>query len=123
MRAIGQALHLFVQTTIHIQHPPEEIMHPQSNDRNRGRGEHDNRDDGEREGRQQDERGDTRHDELLTLAEVARLLRVSPATVRYWRHQHTGPLSFRIGRHVRYRRCDVLNWIARQIKDGSGDAA
>jgi|SoimicmetaTmtHMA_FD_contig_31_1068452_length_814_multi_3_in_0_out_0_1 excisionase family DNA binding protein len=62
-------------------------------------------------------------DNLFTLGEVAGLLRVPPATLRYWRHQHTGPRSFRIGRHVRYSRTDVEEWLRNQRDaDGSGAA-
>ena len=47
---------------------------------------------------------DTLHadDELLTMQEVAVVVRVPLATLRYWRHLGTGPRSFRIGRGVRY---------------------
>ena len=55
--------------------------------------------------------------ELLTITEVADLLRVPVATLRYWRHRDTGPRSFRIGRHVRYRPEDVEQWIQRQLDD------
>ena len=41
-------------------------------------------------------------DELLTMQEVAHVVRVPVATLRYWRHLGTGPRSFRIGRSVRY---------------------
>src|SRR5665811_1135665 len=34
-------------------------------------------------------------DELLTIAEVADVVRVPVATLRYWRHLGTGPHSFR----------------------------
>jgi excisionase family DNA binding protein len=51
--------------------------------------------------------------ELLTVAEVAELTRLSPATLRYWRS--TGhvqaPKSFRLGRPVMYRRADVEKWV------------
>lgn len=57
--------------------------------------------------------------ELLTLADVAELMRVPPATLRYWRHLGTGPRSFRIGRHVRYYRDDVEAWL-RNRRDASG---
>jgi excisionase family DNA binding protein len=50
-------------------------------------------------------------DHLLTITEVAELLRVPVATLRYWRHLGTGPHSFRVGRGVRYRRGDVRAWI------------
>lgn len=53
-------------------------------------------------------------DEMLTISEVAALLRVPLATLRYWRHLNTGPRSFRIGRNVRYWRTDVLHWLEEQ---------
>ncbi len=43
-----------------------------------------------------------RDDELLTIREVADIVRVPIATVRYWRHLGTDPHSFRVGRGVRY---------------------
>ena len=51
------------------------------------------------------------NDELLTLKEVAAIIRVPDATLRYWRHLGAGPHSFRIGRSVRYWRTDVLAWL------------
>jgi hypothetical protein len=50
-------------------------------------------------------------DELLTLQEVAVVVRVPVATLRYWRHLGTGPRSFRIGRGVRYWRTEVFTWL------------
>ena len=50
-------------------------------------------------------------DELLTIGEVADVLRVPVATLRYWRHLGTGPHSFRIGRSVRYWRSEVSAWL------------
>ncbi|MGH8860744.1 MAG: helix-turn-helix transcriptional regulator, partial [Jatrophihabitantaceae bacterium] len=52
-------------------------------------------------------------EDLLTLHEVAELLRVPEATLRYWRHCNTGPDSYKIGRHVRYQRSDVHSWLRR----------
>ena len=43
----------------------------------------------------------------LMVAEVADVLRVPIATLRYWRHRSTGPRSFRVGRGVRYWRSEV----------------
>ena len=54
------------------------------------------------------------NDELLTLPEVADLVRVPVATLRYWRHLGSGPQSFRIGRTVRYWRSDVFQWLEKQ---------
>ena len=52
--------------------------------------------------------------ELLTITEVAELLRTPVATLRYWRHLRIGPAIFRIGRRVMYRRTDVEEWINAQ---------
>ncbi|MDP9094526.1 MAG: helix-turn-helix domain-containing protein [Actinomycetota bacterium] len=71
--------------------------------------------------------GDNRHyddiDDLLTLHEVAELLRVPEATLRYWRHQHTGPDSYKVGRHVRYPRSEVQRWLRSQRSSRSSDVA
>jgi len=57
-----------------------------------------------------------RDDELLTIDEVAEILRVPVATLRYWRHLGTGPVSFKIGRGVRYLRSEVVSWFHEQAK-------
>ena len=56
---------------------------------------------------------DTPHagDDLLSMAEVADLVRVPVATLRYWRHLGTGPHSFR---SVRYWRSEVHRWLEDQ---------
>ena len=51
------------------------------------------------------------NDELLTISEVAAIVRAPVATMRYWRHLGTGPRSFRLGRRVLYRRDDLRSWI------------
>jgi len=58
-----------------------------------------------------------REDELLTIAEVAEIVRVPVATLRYWRHLGEGPHSFRVGRAVRYWRGEVIAWL-REQSDG-----
>jgi DNA-binding transcriptional MerR regulator len=55
-------------------------------------------------------------DELMTIKEVATLVRVPEATLRYWRHLGTGPRGFRIGRSVRYWRNDVVHWLEEQSR-------
>lgn len=57
------------------------------------------------------------HDELLTMEEVAAVVRVPLATLRYWRHLGTGPRGFRIGRSVRYWSTEVLHWLENQSND------
>jgi excisionase family DNA binding protein len=46
-------------------------------------------------------------DELLTLQEVAAWLKVPIGTLYRWRYVGEGPRGIRVGRYVRYRRCDV----------------
>ncbi|NMM22874.1 MAG: helix-turn-helix domain-containing protein [Phycicoccus sp.] len=55
-------------------------------------------------------------DELMTLKEVATLVRVPEATLRYWRHLGTGPHGFRVGRSVRYWRNEVVHWLEEQSR-------
>ena len=50
-------------------------------------------------------------DDLLTLQEVAELLDVSPNTIYYWRYQGTGPKGHRVGRRIRYKRSDIVEWL------------
>ena len=42
-------------------------------------------------------------DPLLTMKEVAELLRTSVSSLRQWRHKGIGPASILIGGRVRYR--------------------
>ena len=56
-------------------------------------------------------------DELLTISEVAAIVRAPIATLRYWRHLGNGPRSFRVGRGVRYWRHDVTAWLHKQSMD------
>lgn len=53
--------------------------------------------------------------DLLSTDQVAELTGVPVATLRYWRHVHTGPKSFKMGpRRIVYKREDVESWLARQ---------
>ena len=60
--------------------------------------------------------------DLLTITEIAALLRAPVATLRYWRHLGTGPRSFRLGRRVLYRSNDLRSWIDAQ-HDGAAAGA
>jgi excisionase family DNA binding protein len=53
-------------------------------------------------------------DEMLTLQEACAYLRIPEGTLRYWRHLGTGPRSFKIGRHVRYWKTDLVLWLTEQ---------
>ena len=47
---------------------------------------------------------------------LAKLLDVPLATLYGWRYKGIGPVGIRIGRHVRYRRADVEEWIEEQVR-------
>ncbi len=61
-----------------------------------------------------------KHDELLTVGEVAEMTRVDMGTLRWWRSidDGRGPKSFKLGRRVMYRRADVEKWV-KEAADGS----
>ena len=62
------------------------------------------------------------NDDLLTISEVAAIVRAPIATMRDWRHLGTGPRSFRLGRRVVYRAGDLRALIEAQA-DASDAAA
>ena len=62
-------------------------------------------------------------DELLTISEVAAIVRAPIATMRYWRHLGTGPRSFRLGRRVVYRVGDLQAWIDTQANASDNGSA
>ena len=62
-------------------------------------------------------------DELLSIAEVAEIVRTPVATLRYWRYIGTGPHSFKVGRAVRYWRAEVDAWLQEQSNNDSGPHA
>lgn len=51
--------------------------------------------------------------ELLTTDELSEYLKVPTRTLHAWRYKRTGPRGIRVGRHVRYRRSDVDEWLDR----------
>ncbi len=48
---------------------------------------------------------------LLSTDEVARLLVVPVTTLYTWRYKGTGPKAFKVGKHLRYRLSDVMEWL------------
>lgn len=51
---------------------------------------------------------------MLTTAEVARALKVTPSTLCRWRARGIGPRVFWVGDKIpRYRRTDVVAWLER----------
>ena len=49
-------------------------------------------------------------DRLLHQADVSRRWRISPRTLEAWRHRKAGPPFIRVGRSIRYRLQDVLEY-------------
>lgn len=52
--------------------------------------------------------------ELLDSKEAASFLRVTPRTLRNWRHRGDGPPYIKLGRAVRYTKKDLEDWIKAQ---------
>jgi excisionase family DNA binding protein len=49
---------------------------------------------------------------LLSRAEAAAYLGVSPRVLDGWAYKNEGPPYFKVGRHTRYDRADLLRWLA-----------
>lgn len=62
-----------------------------------------------------------RDDRLASREEVADYLGVPARTLAQWAYQSKGPAYRIVGRHARYRWCDVDNWVEAQA--AGGDAA
>ncbi len=56
---------------------------------------------------------------LMTASDLSEYLGVPTGTLANWRYQGRGPVFVRLGRHVRYRAHDVLDWISAQVTDGA----
>lgn len=55
-------------------------------------------------------------DQLFTPEELSEYLEIPIATLYAWRYRGRGPISFRVGKHLRYRRNDIDQWIGRQLE-------
>ncbi len=55
---------------------------------------------------------------LMTPREVAEFLAMPVGTLQTWRAKRTGPRGYRVGKHVRYRREDVEQWLAQRADSG-----
>jgi excisionase family DNA binding protein len=51
---------------------------------------------------------------LLSVEEIAAWLQVPIATIYRWRSRGEGPPGYKIGKHVRFDRGEVLTWLAAQ---------
>ncbi|MGW6917699.1 helix-turn-helix domain-containing protein [Kitasatospora sp. NPDC054939] len=56
---------------------------------------------------------------FLTPEDVAALFGVPLETVYQWRRKRTGPLGFRVGRHLRYHPEAVAQWVTDQTHDAA----
>jgi hypothetical protein len=62
-------------------------------------------------------------EDLLTLAEVAAILRVPVNTLRWWRQRGEGPQFFKIGRHLVTTIGELKGWINDQKNTGGHHVA
>jgi len=53
---------------------------------------------------------------LFNQKQVAEMLKVSTKTLEYYRWKGIGPHFVKVGRHVRYRRSDLVAFIEQKIK-------
>jgi predicted DNA-binding transcriptional regulator AlpA len=58
---------------------------------------------------------ETDTDRLLHAIDVSLMLGVPRATLANWRSARKGPPFVKVGRHVRYRREDVVRWVDGQV--------
>ena len=50
-------------------------------------------------------------DKLMSLTDVSEMLGIPVHTLYRWRYMGNGPVGYRVGRHVRYRRHAVEAWL------------
>ena len=62
-------------------------------------------------------------DTLLTGREAAALVRLSERTLERHRTAGTGPRFCELGRAIRYRRRDLLDWIERAARQSTSEPA
>jgi excisionase family DNA binding protein len=53
-------------------------------------------------------------EQLWTINQLSEFLQVPVKTIRGWREKREGPRGLRIGKHLRFRRMDVLEWLENQ---------
>jgi hypothetical protein len=60
---------------------------------------------------------------LMTEVAAARFLCVSIRTLQAWRMTGVGPNFVKLGRAVRYRRQDLLDWTATRIRKATSEGS
>ena len=53
-------------------------------------------------------------DKLMSLTDLSEMLGIPIHTLYRWRYKGDGPVGYRVGRHVRYRREAVEVWLEQQ---------
>ena len=53
-------------------------------------------------------------DKLVSLTDLSEMLDIPVHTLYRWRYKGDGPVGYRVGRHVRYRREAVDAWLEQQ---------
>ncbi len=53
-------------------------------------------------------------DDVISIDEVARRLDIPKTTLYGWRYKGVGPKGHKIGKHLRYRWSDVVQWLEEQ---------
>jgi excisionase family DNA binding protein len=61
------------------------------------------------------------HEELFTVAEIAKRLRLSESCLNKWRISGDGPRFHKAGRSVRYSWADVSRWLDDQARVSTSD--
>ena len=61
--------------------------------------------------------------EMLTDREAAPLLGLSPHTLARWRWAGRGPQYVKLGKAVRYRRCDLIAFAEAHLKSNTSEPA
>jgi excisionase family DNA binding protein len=54
-------------------------------------------------------------EKLMSLADVSEMLGIPVHTLYRWRYKGGGPVGYRVGRHVRYRREAVEAWLEQHV--------
>jgi predicted DNA-binding transcriptional regulator AlpA len=60
---------------------------------------------------------------LLNQKQAARVLGISVRTLERHRVAGTGPRWARLGRLVRYRQCDLTEWVESNLRDSTSEMA
>ena len=54
---------------------------------------------------------------LRSITDLSEMLGVQIHAIYRWRHKGEGPVGYRIGRHVKYRRATVEAWLETQTDE------